>query len=48
MAARRGLADAHGRANLAEEARWGAIPVGSETSKGTPLFPRIESAPGAE
>jgi methionyl-tRNA synthetase len=48
IATRLGLGDAHGRASLAEGTRWGGIPVGVETSKGAPLFPRIETAPGAE
>jgi len=45
IAARLGLADAHEGARLGEDTRWGGIPLGIETRKGDPLFPRIETAP---
>jgi methionyl-tRNA synthetase len=41
--ARLGLEDALAHARLPDDARWGRIPVGSPTSKGKPLFPRIET-----
>jgi len=40
--ARLGLEGALESARLPEAAAWGQIPVGNETSKGGPLFPRLE------
>ncbi len=40
--ARVGLAGALDSARLPEDAVWGRIPVGGETTKGKPLFPRID------
>jgi methionyl-tRNA synthetase len=41
---RLGQPDALASARLPADAAWGALPVGSETTKGKPLFPRIETA----
>jgi len=45
--ARLGLEDALAHARLPDDATWGRIPVGSPTTKGPPLFPRIETEPQA-
>jgi methionyl-tRNA synthetase len=37
-----GASDDPETARLPEDAAWGAIPVGAETTKGAPLFPRID------
>ena len=39
---RLGLEGAPADCRLPDDARWGAIPVGSPTTKGAPLFPRLE------
>lgn len=39
---RLGLPDALASARLPADAGWGAIPVGASTTRGAPLFPRIE------
>ncbi len=39
---RLGIGGALDTAKLPESAAWGQIPVGSETTKGKPLFPRLE------
>jgi methionyl-tRNA synthetase len=41
--ARIGASDDIESARLPDDAAWGAIPVGAETTKGAPLFPRIDS-----
>jgi len=44
--ARLGIEDALANARLPEDCAWGALPVGNETTKGKPLFPRIELPEG--
>ena len=39
---RLGLPDALASARLPADAAWGAIPVGAATTRGAPLFPRID------
>ena len=41
--ARLGLPEALSDARLPESAAWGQIPIGSSTTKGSPLFPRIDA-----
>jgi len=38
---RLGLGDIHAVTDLATEAQWGRLPMGSRVTKGDPLFPRI-------
>ncbi len=40
---RLGIGDALDSASLPESAAWGQIPIGSPTTKGSPLFPRHEA-----
>jgi methionyl-tRNA synthetase len=45
---RLGLEGALDDSRLPDDAAWGAIPVGNETRKGEPLFPRVEPLESAE
>jgi methionyl-tRNA synthetase len=43
---RLGLGDSLEEISLPDSAAWGGIPVGAATTRGDPLFPRIETNPG--